>query len=148
MKITMKFYSYMDLTRLKKSIHKMNVSSIRKGAALIRLIAARSIRYRTDKTKKSQIGTPPFSHTSKASPYRVAPLRKSIQYLEEKDNERAVIGVSFNGLLDIGYAHEKGGWFKMSRWKRAKHFPKRPFMKPALDKVSPSLPKFWEGQLR
>ena len=147
MNITLTFKSKLDLTGLKKRIHRMNIRNIGHGAALIRKISAQSIRYRADETKSSPVGTPPYTHTSRVSPYPFAPLKKSIRYEVEKENELAVIGVGHEGLLDIGYAHEIGGWYKMSRWPKARYFPKRPFMKPALNKVSPSLPKLWENSL-
>lgn len=148
MRLTIRVKAKVDWTGLKKSTHRMNVKNIGHAAALVRLISARSIRYRRDKNKPSPVGTPPFTHNSKVSPYRYAPLRKSIKYMVEKENELAVVGVSYRGLLDIGYAHEKGGWYKMKRARKALFYKKRPFMKPALDKVSPSFPRLWEGSLR
>lgn len=148
MNLTIKVKAKVDWTGLKRSVHKMNIKNIGHAAALVRKFSARSIRYRKNKHKASPVGTPPFTHDSRVSPYRYAPLRKSIKYVVEKENELAVVGVSYSGLLDIGYAHEKGGWYKMKRAKTAMYYKKRPFMKPALDKNSPSFPRLWEGSLR
>jgi hypothetical protein len=123
----------------------MNISSLRHGAGVIRKVSRQSIKMRRN-GRPSPAGSPPFTRPSRRNGNN--PLKNSIIYEVEKDNEIARIGVGFKRLVDVGYAHEVGGWYKMRRWRKAKFFPKRPFMLPALIKVSPNLPKFWEGKLR
>ncbi len=45
-------------------------------------------------------------------------------------------------LATAGNAHEFGGKF------RREHYPKRPFMGPALEKVKDRLPPMWAGSIR
>lgn len=129
-----------------RAIHKMNVTSLRHAAGLISRVAKNSI-----KTMPRGVYAPeghqPFTHPSFGKRGVNGALRNSIRYEEEKSKELAVVGVGFSGLLDIGYAHEIGGWFRFYRWKKPRFFPKRPFMLPALVKVAPSLPKLWAGRL-
>jgi len=103
-----------------------------RAAAAIRLQAGRSI---ITSSSPSQPGRPP--HTRKGQ------LRRAILFAAKEDHGllAALIGTSHDILGPAGRAHEFGGRF------RREVFPKRAFMKPALDVVSNRLPDFFRHSL-
>ena len=142
--VNVKVKTLVNFDRIKKSVHKMNISSIRHGSAYIRKIARNSIKYRLKKRDSSLAGTPPHTHAKGKN----MGIRKAIIYAVDQNDAVGVIGVGFSNLLDIDKAHELGGWYKFSRYRETRFYPKRPFMLPALNKASPKLPSFWESRLR
>ena len=108
-----------------------SIRSLGHAAAAIRLTARRSIR--RAKTASSP-GMPP--HTRRGA------LRSAILYSVEKGQQRAFIGPSYELVGPSALAHEFGGRF------RGDAYPRRPFMGPALEKMEPSLPRFWAGSVR
>lgn len=135
---------------IKKEMKKASITSLNHAAGRIRQWARRLIKVRPRGVSSIE-GTPANTHPQK-SKNKIAvvnyPLKNSIAYAVDKDSQTAAIGVSFSGLLDIGYAHEIGGWYRSPRADRPHLYPKRPFMKPALMGVLPDLPKYWEGILK
>lgn len=108
-----------------------SIRSLGHAAASLRLTARRSIRRRKG---ASPAGTPP--HT------RQGALRRAVLYSVEKDKQRALIGPSYDLVGPSAIAHEFGGRFRGDR------YPRRPFMGPALEKVTPRLPRFWASSVR
>jgi hypothetical protein len=100
-----------------------------RAAGAIRLQAARSI---IQSASPSAPGSPP--HTRKGQ------LRRAILFAvrEERGFLAALIGTSFDILGPAGRAHEFGGRF------RREVYPKRAFMKPALNIIANKLPQFFK----
>ncbi len=108
-----------------------NFKSLAHAGAAIRLTAKRSIRRR--KTA-SPAGQP--SHTRKGQ------LRGAILYAVEKERGLVVVGPDVTKVGKSASAHEHGG-----RYKR-QHYPRRPFMGPALEKNLDRLPRMWAGSVK
>ncbi|MCC7085614.1 MAG: hypothetical protein IT427_11485 [Pirellulales bacterium] len=107
------------------------LKSLGHAGATIRLTARRSIR--RSKTA-APAGQPPRT--------RRGQLRGAIVYAVEVREQRVVIGPEVSKVGKSGSAHERGG-----RYKR-QHYPKRPFMGPALEKIQDRLPALWAGSVK
>ena len=127
----MKARTRFDRAMVERRAKEGSIRSLGHAAAAIRLTARRSIR--RAKTASSP-GTPP--HTRRGA------LRSAILYSVEKGQQRALIGPSYEFVGPSALAHEFGGRF------RGDAYPRRPFMGPALEKMEPSLPRFWAGSVR
>ena len=79
-------------------------------------------------------GQPPHTHTKR--------LHRAIKYAVQKQRKSVVIGPDVESFGTAGKAHEHGGSY------RGEHYPKRPFMLPALEAARERLPKFWAGSVR
>ena len=119
--------------RVKDALRRGARRGLFRAAAAIRLQAARSI---IQSARPSEPGRPP--HTRKGQ------IRRAILFAVKEDHGllAALIGTSHDILGPAGRAHEFGGRF------RREVFPKRPFMKPALDVVSNRLPDFFRHSLK
>ncbi len=129
--ITAKAKTRMDPRKLNQAIRRANFRGLGHAAASIRLQARHSIR---KSPRKSAPGSPP--HT------RQGRLRNAIKYALASDKQSVVIGPDVDVAGNSGKAHEFGGRF------RREHYPKRPFMGPALDKSKDRLPAFWAGSVK
>lgn len=128
--------------RLDLHLRKINDAAARarskvlgRQAGAVRLTARRSIRRRK---KPSPRGRPPHTQTGN--------LRRSILYAV-LDEYSAVIGPAGLGSKSSSVgpsatAHEFGGEF------RGDHYPQRPFMGPALAKITPKLPEHWRDAIQ
>jgi phage gpG-like protein len=117
--------------KLKRAAKAGTINSLGHAGAAIRLQARHSIK---KGSKRSAPGTPP--HTRKGR------LRNAIKYAVQKERQSVVIGPDAEVAGDSGKAHEFGGKF------RREHYPKRPFMGPALQNVADRLPTFWRGSVK
>lgn len=120
-----------DVRKVQRKIQRENPTRLGHGAALIRTYAKRSIR---TSSKPSAKGRPPHTRKGKR-------LKKALLYAVEKARERASIGPSHRIAGISGGEQEHG-----LDWR--KPMEARPFMGPALEKVSPRLPREWQGFLR
>jgi len=120
-----------DVPKVIRKIRRENPTRLEHGAALVRLIARRSIR--TSK-RPAPRGQPPRTRGQRR-------LRNAILYAVIKARETALIGPSHRIVGICGSEHEKG-------YSGRKKMQQRPFMVPALERASPRLPKQWEGFLR
>ena len=118
--IRFRAHAWLDYRRLQTALARAEKRGVARVAAAIRLTAVRSIRA---SRVASAPGRPP--HT------RYGRLRRAILYalLEEDGYPGAIIGPSFDLFGLAGKAHEFGGKF------RKEYYPKRPFMRPALQSV-------------
>jgi phage gpG-like protein len=124
--IGMRSRSRFDMEGVRRRADQGSFRSLAHAAAAIRLTARRSIR----RSKScSAPGTPP--HTRRGL------LRGAIVYGVEKYRDSAVIGPTYERVGTSAMAHEFGGRYRKER------YPKRPFMGPALEKLTPRLPGFW-----
>jgi hypothetical protein len=119
------------IATLRKKAKQGNITSLGHAGAAIRLTARRSIRRRK---KASLEGTPPNT--------RRGQLKRAIVYSVEKNRGLVVIGPQKDVVGTAGKAHEFGGRY------RREHYPKRPFMGPALAKVKDRLPSRWANSIR
>ena len=119
-----------DVKKVLRRARRANIENLGHAGATIRLIARRSIRKRKG---PAPAGQPP--HTRRGQ------LRGAILYAVEKEKERVVIGPGHSKVGKSGSAHEHGGRYKRTRYRR------RPFMGPALVKVKPRLPRMWAGSV-
>ncbi len=120
-----------EAQRVKARTREGNFKSLGHAGGAIRLTAKRSIRKRK---KASDPGQPPHTRDGR--------LRNAIAYAVEKDKQRVVIGPQYDKIGTAGRPHEFGG-----RYKREK-YPKRPFMRPALDKLKDRLPPLWANSIQ
>ena len=120
-----------QMERVAARAKRANIESLSHAGGAIRLAAARSIRKRKG---PAPAGQPPHTRTRR--------LPRAIKYAVEKQRQAVVIGPDVESIGTVGRAHEFGGKF------RGERYPKRPFMGPALEKVSYRLPKFWAASIR
>ena len=123
--------SRFDVETVRRRAEQGSFRSLSHAAAAIRLTARRSIRR---SQRPSAAGAPP--HTQRGL------LRGAIMYGVEKYRDSAVIGPTHERVGTSAMAHEFGGRY------RREMYPKRPFMGPALEKLTPRLPGFWAGSVR
>lgn len=109
--------------KVKKASDTSTFKSLGHAAASLRLIAARSIRKRKTPAKAGAI-----VHT------QTKKLPRSIKYDVNEDG--AIIGTDKAAIGLAGEAHEHGKRF------RGTPYEARPFMRPALEKIRPRLPRF------
>jgi len=121
--------SYTELVR--KRAKEATFRNLSHAAATIRVTARRSLRRRK---KPSAPGHPPSSPTGR--------LRRSILYAVDRRRDYAVIGPARHLIGPAGQEHEHGAHV------RREHFPKRPFMGPALEKIRPRLARLWAGSVQ
>jgi|YNPMSStandDraft_1061717.scaffolds.fasta_scaffold02655_8 phage gpG-like protein len=108
-----------------------NIETLAHAGAALRRAAIRGIHKRKG---ASPPGQPPFTHTNR--------LRRAIKYAVEPRYDRVIIGPDKESIGLAGAIHEHGGNY------RGRHYPKRPFMAPALERVKPRLPAFWKASIR
>ena len=129
--IGMRSRSQFDVEAVRKRAEQGSFRSLSHAAAAIRLTARRSIR---KSASYSAPGTPP--HTRRGL------LRGAIVYGVERHLNRALVGPTYERVGTSAMAHEFGGKYRKER------YPKRPFMGPALEKLTPRLAGFWAGSVR
>ncbi len=112
-------------------VQRAEIGNLGHAGAAVRLVARRSIRRRR---QKSAPGTPP--HTRRGQ------LKRAIQYAVEKENDLVVVGTSAEVVGRAGSAHERGGRYRRQKYDR------RPFMGPALENITPRLPKLWANSVK
>ena len=124
--------AWVERRRLEDALRRGARRGLFRAAAAIRLQAARSI---IQSASPSEPGRPP--HTRKGQ------IRRAILFAVKEDHGllAALIGTSHDILGPAGRAHEFGGRF------RKETFPKRPFMKPALNVIENRLPDFFRRTL-
>ena len=123
-----------DAKKIAKAAKRGNIKSVDHAAAAIRLAAWYSIR---KSPKKSRAGRPPNTRKGR--------LRSAIKYAVSKSPSGgvgAVIGPDVEIAGTSGKAHEFGGRYKKQ------HYQKRQFMGPALEKVKPRIPRFWNNSVK
>ena len=64
-------------------------------------------------------------------------LSKAIEFQVSDQRDNVAVGATREAMDLIAKRHEQGGVFE------GKRYPKRQFMKPALDKARPRIPQFW-----
>lgn len=120
-----------DFKRVKRAAEAAQITSLNRAGAAIRLTARRSIRRRK---KSSPAGQPPST--------RRGQLRNAIAYEVDQRRQEVAIGPQASQVGQSATAHEFGG-----RYER-EVFPKRPFMGPALTKITPRLPQLWAASVK
>lgn len=105
--------------------------ALERAAVAIRDEAVGSIKYESG---PSRPGQPPHTHTGR--------LPRSILYAVDRRGHRAVIGASAVLAGEMAARHEYGGTY------RRRHYPPRPFMRPALLRLAGRLPQFWANSIR
>lgn len=129
--IAIRAHTKFDKQQVLAKTRAASITSLGHAGAAIRLAARRSIRTRK---QASRPGTPP--HTRRGQ------LKRAIAYAVDKRQGVVVIGPERGGVGTSGLAHEFGGRY------RREHYPKRPFMGPALTKLQPRLPSYWASSVR
>lgn len=115
--------------KVKKKMDTTTFETLNQAAAMLRLVAKRSIKR---SKKESQPGQPPHTKTNR--------LPRSILFHVDRRRQIAVIGPSRDKIGLAGAAHEHGEVF------RGDAYPARPYMAPALDKIAPRLPSMWAAK--
>lgn len=100
--------------------------------------AARSMAYVGDRSEASAPGTPPHTHTQRAG----RSLAKSFKIVKAVQTRHGVYG-KVESRHFVAALHEKGGTVSRGQQGTA-HYPARPFMKPALEKVKARMPSFFK----
>lgn len=95
-----KYKGVINTKLIRKKLSRLNIESVRHGAAAIRKAARKSIKRRKS---ESLPGQPP--HT------RLGQLKKSILYSVDRNRESAVIGASVRLISRVGMIHETGGTY-------------------------------------
>jgi len=108
-----------------------NIKSLSHAGGALRKIAMRSFQ---KKAGASPPGSPPHTHTKR--------LPKAILYAVDKRRQLVIVGPAVHLAGQVGKAHEFGGYYMGS------YYPRRPFMRPALEKIRDKLPRFWLASVR
>ena len=126
--------------QVEKDVQEGTIESLSHAGGAIRKSAMQSIKNRIGKpgTNPSPSGTPP--RTTRGQ------LRSSIFYsVDEADvfggDSTVFIGPSERKMEGIGELHEFGGRFRKAR------YPERPYMRPALERIRPRLPDYWQDTI-
>lgn len=163
---------YFDRSVIKTNWRAINESPLKKVGNRIRSIARQSIRRRPNPNLHSAAGTPPYAHaglTTSKGKRGVSPPFKQIYSIPNWAATNVVIGMTYyGGRPPVPGLHELGGtarrrvFVNMGRRQLKKGglgaiiykpvtknvtYPPRPFMRPALAKVLPTLPYFWRNSL-
>ena len=131
----------MNIRKVKRAVDRGNFESLTRAGAYVRGVAQRSIK---QDAEYAPPGHPPHTRRGK--------LRESIFFAVEQRQVNAVIGPVATRLGQIGRIHEHGGRYRVRKKASKKGpafgtYPKRPFMKPALDIARPRLPSLWAGSV-
>jgi hypothetical protein len=158
LKITSLFF---DGAKVRKAVDAARRKVLSKAGALLRTIARNSLRP-APYGKRSSPGQPPLDHTGytrrqlnkrrkAAGQSRIKGGFTGLRYIlfgYNPDTESVIVGPASNRSQPhkIPEKLEFGG---SGKWhgKQVQIGP-RPFMRPALNRVSPELPKRWAGQVR
>ena len=137
----------MEPEKVVKAVEKGSITSLSRASYETMQEAKKSIRpqrrkrkrkkgkkRRKRKQKKTGEGQPP--RTKKGQ------LRKAILYKVDNIKFSSVIGPTKSKMGTSASAHEFGGEY------RGAIYPERPFMGPALQRVLPKLPDFWEKSIK
>lgn len=137
---------FFDRPAVAKAIGKANARALGKAGAFVRRSARSSLRRRK---RASQPGQPPSVHSADS-----VKTLKNILFAYEPTRKSVVVGpVKLGGgAYSVPAVHEHGGGATIRRGRRrrsvAVRYPKRPYMKPALDKEAPKFATLWAGQVR
>lgn len=131
MSVSVKCKSKFDAGKVKKAVKRANPTSLKGVGALVRRIAANSVK----KSKNSsRPGTPPNTRGGR--------LKKGILFYVDRNFGSVIIGPSADLVGTSMVAHEFGGRYKKQT------YPRRPLMGPALEKVKDKLPQQWRGVVK
>jgi hypothetical protein len=119
-----------EMAKVEAAEHKATIRALQKAAYKIFRDAQTSIEVSPE---YAAVGAPPHS--------RRGQLKHAIRYNVDKAAGIAVIGPTQSEMGDVAAAHEFGEIYY------GKHYPKRPFMGPALERNKDSLPIFWSGEI-
>lgn len=119
--------------RLQRAIAKANFRNINHAAATIRKDAVSTV-IQAPQGIASRPGSPPFTH-------RRGFYRRAIRFEVNRQKNHALIGPRYSVVGDVGQAHEFG------RPRGNQTYPKRPTMRPALERKAPRLGEIWEGTI-
>lgn len=131
----------LDKKLIYSAANKANVANLYRSSALIKRIAAGSIRR---SNKKSTPGNPPKHHKN--------PGLKLMNFSVDKTRESAVVGVMPFGAargIDVPHVLEYGGNMGLRRKKLRKtvHVLPRPFVTPAEEQARKKYPQFWKDSI-
>lgn len=172
-----KFKGKIDLQKIRRAVNDANIESLTKAGAMVRKFARNRIRNRPsgkkrgrkkqigqaqrenflrklreedptvleaiekarvkkrDTRPRSKPGSPPFTGNGRL-------MRRSILFEVSDQRDDVIIGTTATKFDQIGKRHEFGGVFD------GKKYPKRPFMRPALDEVRSRLPRMWARSVK
>ena len=120
-----------DDRRILLAVQGGNITALRRAGAYIR----KSARNRVSQSQKASMpGTPPNT--------RRGLLKQSLLFGVEKQRQSVVIGPAESFIGTAMTAHEFGGIY------RKRCYPRRPLMKPTLEKTLPKLPALWENSVK
>lgn len=126
-----KVHIELDEHRILVAVQGGNITALRRAGAYIR----KSARNRVSQSQKASMpGTPPNT--------RRGLLKQSLLFGVEKQRPSVVIGPAESFIGTAMTAHEFGGIYRKRR------YPKRPLMKPTLEKTLPKLPALWENSVK
>lgn len=120
-----------DERRILVAVQRGGNAALRRAGAYIRKAARNKV---SASDKASAPGTPP--HT------RVGLLKNSLLFGVEKKRQSVVIGPAESMIGTAMTAHEFGGRYRKRR------YPRRPLMKPTLEKTTSRLPSLWEKAVK
>jgi len=134
---------FFDRPAVRRAIDPARRRALSKAGAFIRQRAKTSMRQRRG---TSRSGQPPFAHEGS--------LRRMVLFGYDPRTESVVVGpVGFRrgnapSVLEFGgratVVRRRGG----KRTKHAVRIAARPYMRPALEKEAPNLPKVWRNSVR
>ncbi|KKM83511.1 hypothetical protein LCGC14_1308670 [marine sediment metagenome] len=128
---------------LKQAMDRVSYRAIKEALFDIRAFAMASIKS-APRGKSSPPGQPPHTRRSrkKGGVKGRGRLPQSITYFADPDGLGGVVGPRFTIMGTAGGTLEFGGR------RKGQEYPERPFMGPALRKVAPKLPWYWQAKLR
>lgn len=133
-------FVFFDTNAVRKATSKAERKVLNRFGAMVRTTAKRSIRKATKRTRQSEPGDPPRSHT--------AYLKRGIFYGFDIESRSVVVGPVKSKSGNIPEALEYGGTTKQKKTGDTIDIEPRPFMGPALDKMLPKLPALWKDSVK
>ena len=131
-----------DTRKVKRKVQKGSFDSVGRAGAYVRGVARRSI-------KRS----PQYAPAGHQPHTRRGKLKDAIFFATERKQTNVVIGPVATRLGQIGKVHEHGGRHRIRKKARKNRpavavYPKRPFMRPALEIARPKIPTMWSGSVK
>lgn len=120
-----------DERRILVAVQRGGNAALRRAGAYIRKAARNKV---SASDKASAPGTPPHTRTGL--------LKNSLLFGVEKKRQSVVIGPAESMIGTAMTAHEFGGRYRKRR------YPRRPLMKPTLEKTVSKLPSLWEKAVK
>jgi len=140
-------FSAKQQERINAAIERAKEGSLSSAAYVIRMDAVKSSRYRKDREKAAEEGSPPYRHQHSKGFFRAG-----IRYAVDRHRADAIIGWIHSVAGKMMATHEEGKRERVVTKKGKQRFwadfPERPVMRPALARNIDRFARDWRGAVK